>query len=157
MPHQPFVEALRHYVATCPLAELAGQVGPGSGELRRLVPELAVRVPDLSPPLAGDPGGRALPPLRGVSALLCEAAQDRPVVLVLDDLHWADKPTLLLLRSTSFARPREASLLVLGTYREAELDARSPARRDARRLSRERASSVTQLGRLDRARRSRGS
>ncbi|MDQ3678420.1 MAG: AAA family ATPase [Actinomycetota bacterium] len=125
LPHQPFVEALSHYVAACPLAELAGQVGPDSGELRRLVPELAERLLDLAPPLAGDPQGERYRLFQSVTALLCQAAEARPVVLVLDDLHWADKPTLLLLKQLARC-PRATPLLVLGTYREADVEPGDP-------------------------------
>jgi predicted ATPase len=63
-----------------------------------------------------------------VTSLLLAAARDRPIVIVLDDLHWADEPSLLLLR---FAARELASsgLLILGTYRDVELGAttRSPA------------------------------
>ena len=57
LPHQPFVEALRQYVRSCPASLLASQVGVISGELRRVVPELAERVPELAHPLPGDPEG----------------------------------------------------------------------------------------------------
>ena len=61
-----------------------------------MVPELGERVPALGEPLAGDPEGARHRLFEAVAALLCEAAQHRPVVLVLDDLHWADEATLLL-------------------------------------------------------------
>ncbi|MEA2218919.1 MAG: hypothetical protein QOJ35_1545, partial [Solirubrobacteraceae bacterium] len=74
----------------------------------------------LAQPLAGDPEGERYRLFEAVAALLREVAATRPVVLVLDDLHWADKPTLLLLRHLARdARP--TALLVLGTYREAEV------------------------------------
>ena len=70
-------------------------------------------------------------------SLLCQAAQDRPVVLVLDDLHWADQSTLLLLKYLA-RYPREARLLVLGTYRETELDVEHPLAQMLAQLGRER-------------------
>ncbi|MEA2187265.1 MAG: hypothetical protein QOK16_2276 [Solirubrobacteraceae bacterium] len=122
LAQQPFVEALRHYVSACPVQELAGRLQTLSGELRRIVPELAERIPDLAEPLAGDPEGARSRLFEAVSSLLCEAAQSTPVVLVLDDLHWADQATLLLLKYLA-RYPRQARLMVLGTYRETELDA----------------------------------
>ncbi len=55
VPYQPFVEALRPYVAACPVDELAEQVAPYGGDLARLVPELAERIADLPGALVADP------------------------------------------------------------------------------------------------------
>jgi predicted ATPase len=134
---QPFVEAMRHYVGACPLQGLAGRLPLVSGELRRIVPELADRIPDLPEPLAGDPDGARSRLFEAVSALLCEAAQNTPLVLVLEDLHWADKATLLLLKYLVRYR-REARLMMLGTYRETELDSDDPLSALLAELGRER-------------------
>ena len=137
LAQQPFVEALRQYIHLCPAHELAGQLHVISGELRRLVPEIAELIPDLPEPLSGDPEGARSRLFEAVCSLLCQAAQDRPVVLVLDDLHWADQPTLLLLKYLA-RYPREARLMVLGTYRETELDVEHPLARMLAQLGRER-------------------
>jgi DNA-binding SARP family transcriptional activator/DNA polymerase III delta prime subunit len=99
LPYEPFAECLRQ------AGELDGVLGE-RGES------------------ADDPGARHR--LFGaVDAALTDAAAGRPLLLVLDDLHWADRPTLLLLvfllRST-----RRGPLLVAGTYRTTELGRRSP-------------------------------
>jgi tetratricopeptide (TPR) repeat protein len=119
-PYQPFVEALRTYVATCPPAELTVQIASHRRELAALIPEL------------GDGGSRAEPKDGGtdqqryrlfdaVTALITEAAAARPLILVLDDLHWADEATLLLLRHLGRS-VAAAELMVLVTYRATELD-----------------------------------
>jgi len=125
LAQQPFVEALRHYVRACPARALAGRLPRVGGELRRIVPEIADRFPDLPEPLAGDPEGARSRLFEAVGSLLCEAAQSTLVVLVLDDLHWADRATLLLLKCL-VRYPREARLMVLGMYRETELEADHP-------------------------------
>ena len=150
LPHQPFVEALRHYVHHCPLPELARQAGRGSGELRRLVPELAERLPDLAEPMSGDPEGERFRLFEALSALLAAAADARPMVLVLDDLHWADKPTLLALRHLA-RYARDSRLLVVGTYRLTEVDARDPLSAMLADLSREHSLERFDLESLDRA------
>jgi predicted ATPase/DNA-binding SARP family transcriptional activator len=137
LAQQPFVEALRHYVCACPPWELADRLQVISGELRRIVPELADRIPDLPEPLAGDPDGARSRLFEAVGSLLCKAAQNTPVVLVLDDLHWADKATLLLLKYVT-RYPRQARLMVLGTYRETELDVDHPLCATLAELGRER-------------------
>jgi len=60
-----------------------------------------------------------------VTTFLVSASKAAPLILVLDDLHWADRPTLLLLQH--LARRLEGSrLLVIGTYRDMELDRKHP-------------------------------
>ena len=123
LPYQPFVEALRQYVAACSDAELRARLGEGGGELGRLVPALADRFPDLPEPVAGDPEGERFRLFEAFVSLLAGAARPQHAVLVLDDLHWGDRPTLLLLAHIVRA-PEESRLLILGTYRETELGQR---------------------------------
>jgi class 3 adenylate cyclase/tetratricopeptide (TPR) repeat protein len=116
VPYQPFVEALRHFADHAPEVHL-GRYG---GELLRLVPELAERVAELSPPLQSDPETERYRLFDAVAAWLTAASSDGPVLLVLDDLQWAAKPTLLLLRHV--VRSSELKgILVVGTYRDSEL------------------------------------
>ena len=117
VPYQPFVEALRHFVDhASPLAERLGRYG---GELARLVPELAQRVPGLPDPLRSDPEMERYRLFDAIATWLTAASADEPVLLVLDDLQWAAKPTLLLLRH--ILRAGAGRLLLLGTYRDTEL------------------------------------
>jgi len=150
LPHQPFVEALQTYVATSSTEVLASQSAAVSGELQRMLPELAHRLPSLPEPLEGDPDGARYRLFEAVSALLCAAARRRPVLLVLDDLHWADRPTLLLLRHLARASRRSA-LLVLGTYREDDLGPDDPLAATVADLQREQRAERRRLGRLDTA------
>jgi class 3 adenylate cyclase len=115
VPYQPFVEALRHYVDHA--AEV--HLGRYGGELVRLVPELAERVPGLVPPLQSDSETERYRLFDAVAAWLGAASAQEPVVLLLDDLQWAAKPTLLLLRHV--VRAPAARVLVLGIYRDSEL------------------------------------
>jgi class 3 adenylate cyclase len=137
-PYEPFVEALRQYVAACPLDELRLQVGTRRRVLARLVPEFdpgeaaAPDRPGDAP--AGDVGDRyAL--FDAVGALLREVADAHPAILVLDDLQWADDASLLLLRHVVRATG-DAPLLIVGTYRDTEVledDALSSALAQLRR------------------------
>ncbi len=117
VPYQPFVEALRHFAdhASSP-AERLGRYG---GELVRLVPEVGERVPGLPAPLRSDPDTERYRLFDAVAAWLTAASADEPVLLVLDDLQWATKPTLLLLRHV--VRVGGGRVLVLVTYRDTEL------------------------------------
>jgi predicted ATPase/class 3 adenylate cyclase len=117
VPYQPFVEALRHFVDHVP--DLTGRLGRYGGELVRVVPELAERVPELAAPLRSDPETERYRLFDAVAAWLVAASAEEPLLLVLDDLQWAAKPTLLLLRHV--VRAGGGRVLVLGTYRDTEL------------------------------------
>jgi len=125
VPFQPFVEALDFFVGQCPADELADQLGPLAGELVRLVPEIASRVPGLPAPLTSDPESERLRLFDAVDGWLSALSAARPTLLVLDDLHWAAKPTLQLLRHLARSGA-PGSLLLLGTYRDTDLDRSNP-------------------------------
>src|SRR5207245_9809388 len=98
VPYQPLVEALNHLVEHTPDRHLIPRLGRFGGELARLVPELAERAPGLVPPLRSDPETERYRLFDAVASLLGATSQHQPLLLVLDDLQWAAKPTLLLLR-----------------------------------------------------------
>jgi AAA ATPase domain/Adenylate and Guanylate cyclase catalytic domain len=148
-PYQPFIQALRHYVASCPADERLLQVGTRRGILAKLVPELS------------RPDNRAVPDRRetrgegeryalfdAVASLLRDAASSRPLILVLDDLHWADDSTLTLLGHVARA-VGDAPLLILGTYRETEVPEGHPLSAALSELRRTRALTAVSLGGLD--------
>lgn len=125
VPYQPFVEALRsHVVATSP-EDLAEQIGPYGGDVERLVPQLGARLTEVPDPLRADPETERYRLFEAVTCFLDGIAASRPLVLVLDDLHWGAKPTLLMLRHLNRAK-QDMPLLVIGTYRDTELDRRHP-------------------------------
>jgi class 3 adenylate cyclase len=117
VPYQPFVEALRHFVDHAPL--VSGRLGRYGGELARLVPELSEQAPGLPAPLRSDPETERYRLFDAVATWLSVASTEEPLLLVLDDLQWAAKPTLLLLRHV--VRARGGRVLVLCTYRDTEL------------------------------------
>ena len=116
VPYQPFVEALRHYVS-CAEERRLGRYG---GELARLLPELTDLVGGLPEPLRSDPETERYRLFDALAAWLSDVSAEAPVLLVLDDLHWAAKPTLLLLRHV-LRSPEPLRLLVVGTYRDSDI------------------------------------
>jgi class 3 adenylate cyclase/DNA-binding CsgD family transcriptional regulator len=120
LPYQAIAEALRTYAAVCPLEDLRLQLGPLGGELARLVPSLQDRIPDLSEPLRAEPETERYQLFEATVEFIARISEAAPVLLVMDDLHWAGKPTIVLLRHLvrSVGRKR---LLVLGTYRDTEV------------------------------------
>jgi DNA-binding winged helix-turn-helix (wHTH) protein/tetratricopeptide (TPR) repeat protein len=127
VPYQPFVEALTWYVRVCPEPDLRAQlVAIGGGtELGLLIPELLHRVPDLPPPPLAPNDAQRYRLFETVAAMLGVASRARPLLLVFDDLHWADRATLLLLRHV-MRSSNAASLAIVATYRESELGRTHP-------------------------------
>ncbi len=124
-PYGPWIEALGHYVEHGPQAVLEAHVEAHGGELTRLLPGLAARVPDTPAPRETDPETERFLLFAAVAGLLEEASDERPVVLLLDDLHWAGKPTLAMLKHV-VGSGGPMSLLLLGTYRDSELSRDHP-------------------------------
>ncbi len=125
IPYLPFVEAFRQYVRTRPDDDLRRELGDAAPEIGNLVSEVRQRFPDVpeAPRLEGD--AERLRLFESVAEFLRNASTSRPLVLVLDDLHWADKPSLLLLRHLARDIGNQR-LLVVGTYRDVELDRSHP-------------------------------
>jgi predicted ATPase len=89
------------------------------------LPPSSHRAPDLPSPLRSDPATEQHRLFDAVGAWLAAASGHRPLLLVLDDLQWAAKPTLLLLRHVA-RWPEPMRLLVVGTYRDTEVDRTHP-------------------------------
>ena len=119
VPYQPFLEALRHWALNAELADLRANAREYGSELARLIPELRRRAPDLPPPASDEPETERYRLFEAVVGLLTELSRSAPVLLVLDDLQWSDRPTLLLLRHLARAT-NPARMLILGGYRSTE-------------------------------------
>ncbi len=118
-PFQPFAEALGRYFQSLSADRIGEMPGWQLTELSRLV----VRLQEYAPPLeedAGDPESERFRFFEAVTATLNEMSAGRPVLLVVDELHWADQPTLLLLRHV-LRNVDTASLGVIGMYVDTEV------------------------------------
>jgi hypothetical protein len=124
LPYLPFVEAMRSYVLAREPNGLESDLGSGAVEVARIVSEIRDRVPvELRP--AGEPEEERWRLLQAVASFLRNASSVQPLLLILEDLHDADRGTLdlLLHLSRSLAGSR---LLVVGTYRDVEVDRAHP-------------------------------
>jgi DNA-binding SARP family transcriptional activator len=121
VPYQPFIEALRPYARSIGLERLRTQLGDLAPHLGPLLPEL----PGLGQPVHGDPESERFTLFEAVAALIEAMTRQQKVLLVIDDLHWAPKPTLLLLRHL-IRSERPLGALILGTYRETEVEPGQP-------------------------------
>ena len=124
-PYRPFVEAVRQYVNRRPDAELRHELGEGAPEVAKLVSEIRQRFPDIPEAPALEPDAERLRLFESVTSFIRTASEAKPLVLFLDDIHWADKPSLLLLRYLAGSITSDR-VLVLGAYRDVELDRTHP-------------------------------
>ena len=124
-PYGPWREALRGLVRGASEAVLAQHVAQHGGEVCRLAPELSRRVPNAPPIMDTDSETERLLLFDAVTGLLSTLSAEAPVLLILDDVHWSDRSTLLLL--LHFLRSdTPSSVLVLATYRDTDVDRAHP-------------------------------
>src|ERR1700733_3375942 len=145
LPLAPLVDALRTLVRTMRPDALADVLGPAAEGLARPLPELA-------PGPAVGPAAVELQKaqlLEHVLGALGRLGEERPVLLVIEDLHWADQSTLdlmaFLIRSL-----RDARVLLAITYRSDELHRRHPLRPLLTAWERMRTVDRVELDRFDR-------
>jgi tetratricopeptide (TPR) repeat protein len=119
VPYQPFLEALRGALGAGVLQPLRQRIPGHLAELARVLPELADAAGVIAPALGADDATDRYRLFDAVATVLAEVSRARPMLLILDDLHWADKATLLMLRQV-VRSAGEAPMLVLGTYRDTE-------------------------------------
>jgi class 3 adenylate cyclase/tetratricopeptide (TPR) repeat protein len=148
-PYTPWVEVLEQALARAQSPEaFRGLLGDSAGEVARIVPELRRVFVDIPPPLDLPPEQERRYLFNSIREFVTRAAGIRPLLVVLDDLHWADEPTLLLLEHVAEVLAG-APILVLGTYRDVELEVGRPLARAIEDLRRRGLASRMSLRRLD--------
>ena len=123
-PYGPFVEAIDAHAGLLPAHELRRDLGEAAGIVAQLVPAVRRSLPDASV--------AAVPPeeerhrlLDGIGRFLVARSRRVPLAVLLDDLHWADRSTVALLRHLGRLAGTER-LLLIGTYRDVDLDRAHP-------------------------------
>lgn len=119
IPYQPWIETLTHLVSSMSRDVLDAHVADRGGHLGRLVPELTRRTGEGAPD-GGDGDAERFVLFGCVVDLLERASADRPVLVVLDDLHWADRQSVQLLRHV-VGCGRPLRVLFLGTFRDSDV------------------------------------
>ena len=137
-PYWPWVQAIRSYVRDAEPEKLSTEMGAGAADIAEVVSDVKTQLPGLQPAPQLEPEQARFRLFDSITAFLKSASQSRPLMIILDDLHWADKPSLLLLQFVV----RELSngrILLVGTYRDMELSRQHPLAESLGELTRERA------------------
>ncbi len=149
-PYAPFAQILRRAFRDGAGDELAAALPEFVlADLLTLAPSLRLRFPDVPPNPSLDPKSEQQRLFENMVAC-CQALCERsPLLLVLEDAHWADSGSLALLRHLA-RRTRRHRVLIVATYREVELDQTRPFQEVLLDLTRERLATRLRLSRLDR-------
>jgi predicted ATPase len=115
----PWVQALRTYIRDGDESQIRTELEPYAADIAQMLPELNELFPDLPPAPSLDPEGARFRLFDSTASFLREAAATQPITLVFDDLHAADKPSLLLLQFLARSL-RDARVVVVGAYRDTE-------------------------------------
>jgi len=127
-PYLPFTEALRDYIRAAPLEDLRSQLDEAGPEVSLIAPDLRRRLPDLAIAPVASSAEQRYQLFESVCDFLLGIPgrqETRGLLCLLDDLHWADGPSLLLLNHLA-RRLSDAPLLVVGAYRTVDLNRVSP-------------------------------
>ena len=146
-PFIPFVEILERAAKVVQRAAFRETLGDAAGEIARIMPELRRIFPDLPPPTELPPDQQRRFLFNAYSEFAERANMVTPVVTVYEDLHWADEPTVQLVRHLAVQVGTLPSLMI-GTYRDVELDVSRPFARELESLLRERLATRIALRRL---------
>jgi len=136
-PYWPWVQAIRSYVRERDPEQLRSDMGAGAADIAEVVSDVRDHLPGLPPAPQLEPEQARFRLFDSITAFFKTASQRQPLVLVLDDLNWADQPSLMLLQFVA----RElggARLLIIGTYRDMELSRQHPLAEALGELTRER-------------------
>ena len=121
----PWMQIVRVYIHDREPATLRREMGTGAAAIGQVIPQVTERLADLPPLPPLEPEQARFRLFDSITVFLKNASQKRPLLLVLDDLHWADKPSLLLLHFVTRAL-QGSRIFVLGTYRDVEVQRGHP-------------------------------
>ena len=148
-PFMPVVEILQTAARVVPPEVFREALGDAAGEVARLLPELARLFPDIPPAVEMPPEQARLYLLNSLRDFFDRTSRRRPLILLLDDLHWADESSLLLLQHTA-ERLHDMPAVIVGTYRDVELDVGRPLAKSLDWMVRHRLAHRVALRRMDR-------
>jgi class 3 adenylate cyclase/tetratricopeptide (TPR) repeat protein len=149
-PYLPSIEHIEEAARSVSPEQLRLALGENAPGIAKLMPELRARYSDIPKPVALPPEQERRYLLHGVTEFIERNARQMPLVLVFEDLHWADESTLLLVQHLA-QRIAQMPVLAVGTYREAELKPGRPLASALPELLSQRLAEEIVLGRLGEA------
>lgn len=144
----PFAEGIAAYVRDADAEHLRADLGFGAPTIARLVPEIRGRLPETPEPAEIEPQEEGFRLLDAVSEFIGNLSARAPVVVLIDDLHWADDGSLAMLRQVAKAT-RAQRVLVVGAYRGEHVDEKHPLARVLNAMRHETNLMLTPLAGLD--------
>ena len=121
----PWIQIIRTYVKNCDAERLGSELGVAASDIAEVVPDIRQVVSGLGSSSVLDPEQARFRFFDSVASFLDRASNNRPLMIILDDLHWADRPSLLLLEFLAQSL-QSSGLLILGTYRDIGLTRQHP-------------------------------
>jgi predicted ATPase len=140
----PWVQALRARVREQAAEELREQLGAGASELAQILPEVREVLGDVAAPTSLDPEGARFRLFDAAAAFLRRASAEQPLLIVLDDLHAADAPSLLLLQFVA-GELTDARILLVCAYRDVDVGSDTQLASTVRELARQPATRWAQV------------
>ena len=136
-PYRPWVQVASMFASQDDVSTLAPLMPPDApAELSRIIPWLRGQANVGEPEAIVDPESARFRLFDAYASFLRAMATKTPLVIVLDDLHWADKPTLQLLQHLARELPR-LRVMIVGTYRDTDLSRTHPLSEALGSLNRE--------------------
>ena len=135
-PYWPWVQAIRSYVRRQDPERLRAEMGAGASDIAQVVSDVREQLPGLEPAPDLEPEQARFRLFDAIAVFLKAASLNQPLVLILDDLHWADKPSLSLLQFVA-RELHGARLVLVCAYRDMELSRQHPLAETLADLTRE--------------------
>jgi serine/threonine protein kinase/tetratricopeptide (TPR) repeat protein len=146
-PFTPYIELLDYVARSIPARTLRDALGDAAPEVARILPSLRQTFPDIPPPLDLPPDQQRRHLYAQYREFNARAARVAPIVVLMDDLHWADEASLGLLEHSA-TYLATMPIVVIGTYRDVDLDVNRPFARVLELLTRQRLARRIALRRL---------
>jgi len=146
-PYVLWIEVIKDYLQACTSEQLYKLIGYYPGEVCKLVPEVRQKLGTIqqSLPISSEHERDRL--FEAVSQFMTNISKETPLLIILDDLQWTDQSSLLLLHYMTRGIQKE-SLLLLGDYRDTDIDERHPLSSVLAELNRERLFQPVRLERM---------
>lgn len=147
-PFWPWIEVARSLVRGRDKDQLRSVLGPGAADVAEMVPEIKATLPELQPNSTLEPDQARFRLFDCLTTFITNVSHEKPRMVVLEDLHWADTPSLRMLEFLS-GRIANAPILVVGAYRDGEVTPEHPLTETLANLSREPGFRLEVLHRFD--------